>query len=176
MRSSTFVGELDLPWAGPREKRHVQGADPSPVCCLHCAAISVLVCLVLLFYLVWIYGKRRFWRYFQTEEGRMKVVKFCAAFGYPPAVEEARRIRELERELKRATVEERRRQIELLFSEFKKLPHFEYKDHAAYGGVAEAPPPPAHTPSFSERGAADGVLATPPEHDHKTACTICMTE
>jgi hypothetical protein len=128
--------------------------------------------------MIWIYGKRRFWRYFQTEEGRMTVVKFCAAFGYPPAVEEARRMRDLERELKQAKLDEKKRQIELLFSEFKKLPHFEYKDHGMYGGAVEAPPPPPPAPSrmVGKKAAVDGVFAAVAEQDHKTSCTICMAE
>jgi len=127
-------------------------------------------------YIIWIYGKRRFWRYFQTEEGRANVVKFCAAFGYPPAVEEARRIRELERELKRAIVEDRQRQIALLFSEFKKLPHFEYKDHVTHNGIAVATAPPPHSTSVGVESAADGALANVAEQDHTTSCTICMAK
>jgi hypothetical protein len=125
--------------------------------------------------MIWIYGKRRFWRYFQTEEGRKNVIKFCAAFGYRPAVEEARRMRDLERELLRAKIDQRRRQIELLFSEFKKLPHFEYKDHGMYGGNTEAPPPPPDTSRLG-KAAVEGTSASVPEQDHKTSCTICMAE
>eukprot|EP00967_Tisochrysis_lutea_P020776 scaffold23587_cov33-Tisochrysis_lutea.AAC.2 len=162
--------------------------------CLHNSVIGCAVFVLLILCLLCIYGKRRFWQYFETEEGRGTVVKFFAAFGYPPAVEEARQIRERDRARKQAIVDDHRRQIALLFSAYNELPRMAYKDFPTLvpqdsravppqNSAIEATqcpamlPPPQSDHSRQTLRQPSGQIndvGLDEERDHLRSCTICM--
>jgi len=150
-----------------------------------CAVFASLV-----IYMMWIYGRRRFWRYFQTEEGRANTIYFLARLGYPPAVEDARRMRERARELLRETKDKKQRQTETLFAEYAKLPHFEFKDHETQPGfkvrseraaparqAPEVPPKVEAAPPADDRvGQVLAAAASELEQQHDSCCAICMNK